>query len=231
MGKPPVKTTDLDLIIEKIRSEGIEAAESEAAEIRKKALAEASDIVAGAKKEADRMISDAEKSIMRKENTSRKALEFAARDSILMIRSYLENLIRKLVENECSSVIDKEFLKEMILKILDKWSESGEKMADGDIKIQVSDRDSRILRDILHSAISGRIASGLEIKPVPGLKAGFRISRSKDNFYHDFSDESIAEILSSFLSPDKKTLIDPERMDQEKTTDKNIDKKVNESEY
>lgn len=73
-----------------------------------------------------------------------------------------------------------------------------------------------ILRDILHSAISGRIASGLEIKPVPGLKAGFRISRSGDCFYHDFSDESIADILSSFLSPDIKALIDPEQRDQDR---------------
>ena len=211
MGKSSFETTNLDLIIEKIRSDGIEAGEAESLRIKDEARAEAENIISRARKEAETMLADAEKAISHKEHTSRKALEFAARDSVLMIRSYLENIFKKLVSNECTRVIDKNLLKEMILKILDKWSESG---VMDEIKIQISDEDSKNIRDILYASISDRMGSSLDIKPVAELKAGFRISKTGEHFYHDFSDESIAELLFFFLSEEVKELLDPASKEQ-----------------
>jgi len=206
MGKPEIETTNLDIIIEKIRSDGIEAAEKEGLRIKHDALSEAESIIKRAKIAAEILKADAEKEIAQKESISRKALEFAARDSILMIRSYLENLFKNLVRKKCSEVLSENLLKEMILKVTDKWSESA---TWEDIKVQISDEDNNRIIEILYSAISEELESGLEIRPVPDLKAGFRISKKGENFYHDFSDESIAEILMFFLSSEIKEMLDP----------------------
>lgn len=211
MGKPEIETTNLDIIIEKIRSDGIEAAEKEGLRIKNDARSEAENIINRAKIAAEILKADAEKEIAQKENISRKALEFAARDSILMIRSYLENLFKNLVKKKCSEVLCENLLKDMILKITDKWSESA---TWEDIKVQISDEDSNKIKEVLYSAISEKMQSeevepGLEIKPVPDLKAGFRISKKGENFYHDFSDESIAEILMFFLSSEIREMLDP----------------------
>ncbi|WP_027358090.1 hypothetical protein [Desulforegula conservatrix] len=211
MGKPEIETTNLDIIIEKIRSDGIEAAEKEGLRIKDEARADADNIIKRAKIAAEILKADAEKEIAHKENISRKALEFAVRDSILMIRSYLENLFKNLVRKKCAEVLCENLLKDMILKVTDKWSESA---TWEDIKIQISDEDSNRIKEVLYSAISeeiksGKVVSGLEIIPIPDLKAGFRISKKGENFYHDFSDESIAEILMFFLSSEIKELLDP----------------------
>jgi vacuolar-type H+-ATPase subunit E/Vma4 len=206
MGRPETEISHLDLIIEKIRSEGILVAETEGLKIRAAARAEADRITAAASREAQQLILDAEKTIRQTENISRKALSFAARDAILMIRSYTESLLKALIQTASAEALDESLLKPLLLKIIDKWVASG--FAEG-ITLHLSDADHRHLRGVLHSVLAAAMSGGLEIKPVPGLKAGFRISKTGEHFYLDVSDESIAETLMAFLSSEIKTLLDP----------------------
>ncbi|MFH0728556.1 MAG: hypothetical protein V2B19_19735 [Pseudomonadota bacterium] len=214
MGQPEIEISHLDTIIEKIRSEGVLAAETEGLKIKNTALAEAGRIMGEAKKEAERLISDAEKTIHQKEMISRNALAFAARDSILMVRSYLETLFKDLIRKECAGALDEPLLKTVILKIADHWVASG---LEERITLQLSDEDYRNLGKVLFSAITADMSAGLEIKPVPGLRAGFRISKTGEHFYLDVSDESIAETLMFFLSSEMKALIDPVMTEKGKT--------------
>lgn len=206
MGKPETDISHLDIIIEKIHSDGVLAAEMEGEKIKASARAEAQRIIAEAQKEAELLIAEAEKQIRQKETISRNALSFAARDAILMVRSYLESLFTHLIRKECARALDASLLKAVILKIIDGWIASG---LEESITLQLAPEDEKNLREVLYWAISARIRSGLEIKPVPGLTAGFRISRTGEQFYLDVSDESIAETLAFFLSSELKTLLDP----------------------
>jgi vacuolar-type H+-ATPase subunit E/Vma4 len=206
MGKPETEISHLDIIIDKIRSEGLLAVETEGLKIKEAAKAEAGRIIAGAKNEAQMLISDAEKAIQQKEEISRNALTFAARDAILMVRSYLETLFKSLIRKQCAQTLDEPLLKTIISKIIDNWVASG---LEESITLQMSNEDYRDLGKVLYSAITAEMSAGLEIKPVPGLKAGFRISKTGEHFYLDVSDESIAETLMFFLSSEIKTLLDP----------------------
>jgi V/A-type H+/Na+-transporting ATPase subunit E len=206
MSKPETEISHLDVIIEKIRCDGILAAETEGLKIKSAANAEAEKIIAGARNEAQRLLSDAEKTIRHKEEISRNALAFAARDAILMVRSHLETLFKGLIRKESAKALDESLLKAIILKLIDHWVASG--LAES-ITLKLSNEDHRNLGDVLNSAITAQVRSGLEISSVPGLKAGFRISKSGEHCYLDISDESVAETLMFFLSSEIKTLLDP----------------------
>lgn len=197
MGKPEIETTNLDIIIEKIRKDGIETAEKEGQRIREEALIEAQQIISEANTAAEKMISKAEGKIAQKENLSRKALSFAVRDSILAIKVYLEKFSSELLRNKCAECLDPQFLKTIIIKVIEKWPDEA---SAGNLEILVSEKDMNELKKAFLSALSGEVSRGIEIKPVSALSAGFRIHASGDNHYHDFSDESIAEILQCFLS-------------------------------
>jgi V/A-type H+-transporting ATPase subunit E len=43
--------------------------------------------------------------------------------------------------------------------------------------------------------------SGLDVRPVSGIAAGFRIGEKGGAAYYDFSAESIGELLSAYLNP------------------------------
>lgn len=206
MSKPETDISHLDVIIGKIRSDGILAAETEGRKIKAAASAEAEKIISEAKREAQRLISEAEKAIRHKEEISRNALAFAARDTLLMVRSHLETLFKGLIRKESAKALDESLLKTIILKLIDHWVASG--LAES-ITLELSSEDHRNLGAVLNSAITAHIRSGLEITPVPGLKAGFRISKTGEHCYLDVSDESVAETLMFFLSSEMKTLLDP----------------------
>jgi len=206
MGKPETEISHLDVIIEKIRSDGILAAETEGLKIKAAANAEAEKIITAAGNEAQRLISEAETAIRHQEEINRNALAFAARDAILMVRSHIEALFKGLIRRESAKALDGSLLKSIILKLIEHWVASG--LAES-ITLELSNEDHRDLGEMLKSAIAAHIRSGLEITPVPGLKAGFRISQTGEHFYLDVSDESVAETLMFFLSSEIKTLLDP----------------------
>jgi vacuolar-type H+-ATPase subunit E/Vma4 len=195
----------LDILIEKIRSDGIRSAEKEAQRIRDEAKMEGQQIIFAAQKEADRLILEAQNVIQKKEGISRKALEFALRDAILQIRSSLDSLMKHLLQIECTKVFDESLFKSLILKMADQLLGF---TPEEKISIQLSQEDHRNLATKLYTAITSEIQGGLEIKPCLNLKAGIRISKSEAHYYYDFSDESIAETLAGFLSLEIKEILD-----------------------
>lgn len=206
MGKSDHETANLDLIIDKIRSDGIDAAEKEGLRIKKEALAEAEKIVSEAKKMAERLISEAEKEIKKKEKNSRNAIEFAARDSILAIRSYLEKIFHNIIKTKCAQTMTGDFLETAIIELLSKTPESEKK----GIQISLSEENHKSLSKAFYSAIDEKMREGIEIRPIQDISAGFRISRDCDRFYNDFTDETIAEILGIFLAPELRMILDSE---------------------
>jgi len=92
MKTPENSKTNLSDLIQKIKSEGIEKAERKSEEIIKEARLAASEILNKARHNAASITEEAEESIRKKESISKIALEQAARDIILSIRTSITNL-------------------------------------------------------------------------------------------------------------------------------------------
>jgi vacuolar-type H+-ATPase subunit E/Vma4 len=84
-------------------------------------------------------------------------------------------------------------MKEMILKIIDDWEK-------GDVEVTVNEADQAALETVLFTGLAEDVKQGLIIKTGSNVAGGFRIGMKDENVYYDFTDDSIAAILKSFLN-------------------------------
>lgn len=184
----------LDSLIEKIKSEGIESAQKESNEIIEKARQAAADIVAKANKEAEDIKAKAEARAQAFQANAELAIQQAARDGELLFKSKITHLFDAVFKREVKSTLKPDFMKAMILKIVDEW-----KGAAAAITVNDADRDK--LEHVLFAGLAEDVKKGITIKPSSNVSGGFQIGVQDENVYYDFTDESVAAILKSFLNP------------------------------
>ncbi|MCR4289357.1 MAG: hypothetical protein NUV86_03745, partial [Candidatus Scalindua sp.] len=97
--------TNLNDIIQKIKSEGIGEAERKSEAIINEARLAASEVLNKAGLDAASIIEKAEETIKKKESISKMALEQVARDIILSIRISITEIFDSLVKKEYQNVL------------------------------------------------------------------------------------------------------------------------------
>lgn len=192
----------LEHLIEKIKSDGIEEAKKSAAEITgaakkeadsliKKAKADAEEIVANAKIEADKLKSNAE-----------SALKQASRDTVLVTKEKLLKLFDAAFKKELGQNMSTEFVKDLILKIIESWGR------DKNLEVLVSDKDLKQLKELVFLKGRKELQETVTIKVDKGISKGFRVGLKDNDVYYDFTDESIADFLGEFLNPGIREILD-----------------------
>ncbi|MFP4565490.1 MAG: V-type ATP synthase subunit E [Spirochaetaceae bacterium] len=187
----------LNEIIETIKSEGVESAERRAAEIRKKAEEDADKTIKDAEKRAREIVDDARAEAQKLEASGKQALTQAGRDLILNLQKRITTLFDAVVAKATGEAYSSDAVSEAVVALIKGWTE--QKTSDLRILLPESQRDK--VESHLRSKLAEEIKAGLEIKPVEGIDAGFRISVKDGSVYYDFSSEGIAEVLSAYLNP------------------------------
>ena len=185
----------LENLIEKIKTEGVQGAQKESDEILNTAQKEAEEIIANANKEAEDTVSKGEAKAQQFQDNAELAIQQAARDGELLFKSRITELFDRVFKRSVQTTVSPEFMKEMILKILDEWKD------DSEVEITVSDKEKDQLEKVLFSGLQEDVKQGITIKPSSNISGGFQIGMKDENVYYDFSDESLADILKSFLNP------------------------------
>jgi V/A-type H+/Na+-transporting ATPase subunit E len=183
----------LESLIEKIKSEGVEGAQKESQEIVDKGKQEAAEIVAKANKDAEELVAKAEAKAQQFQVNSELAIQQAARDGELLFKGKITDLFDAVFKRTVNSTLAPDFMKEMILKIVDEWKGS-------DVEVTVNDADQSNLEQVLFAGLAEDVKKGITIKPSSNVAGGFQIGVKEENVYYDFSDDSIAAILKSFLN-------------------------------
>ena len=191
--------TNLNDLIQKIKSEGIEEAEMKSEEIIKEAKLSASEILNKAGLEATAIIEKAEEGIRKKEGLSKIALEQAARDIILSIRTSLTEIFNSLIKKEYQDVLSGETLETVLIKLIEGWQKN--EMGDTDIELLLSESDRDTLFEGFLSKLKEEIKSGIELKAHPDIEGGFRVGTKNSHVYYDFTDEGITSVLAEYLNP------------------------------
>ena len=191
--------TNLNDLIQKIKSEGIEEAESKSEEIIKEARLAASEILHKARQEAASITEEADENIRKKEGISKMALEQAARDIILSIRTSLTGIFNSLIKKEYQNVLSGKTLETVLVKIIEGWQKN--EMGDADIELILSESDRDTLFEGFLSKLKEEIKSGIELKVHPDIEGGFRVGMKDRHVYYDFTDEAIADVLAEYLNP------------------------------
>jgi len=186
----------LESLIEKIKKDGIEEARRGTEEIIQKANKKAGLIVEEAKNQAEKILDDSRKEAERLKDNTESSLRQAGRDLALASREQIVNLFDRILKRSISKELSPDFMKQLIIKIIDKWSPRKE-----EVEVLASEKDKRKLEELLLSQLKQEAKKTIEIKISKSVDKGFRIGLKGEDAYYDFTPESILECFKKMLNP------------------------------
>ncbi len=184
-------------LIDKIKNEGVLAAETEAEKIISEAEAKAAQIIKAARTRAESEQTQAEKEIEQQKAAGIAAIKQAARDVLIGLDKELTKRMEAVIIESVDTAMTTELTEKIIVEMVNAWAEKGEE----GIRVVLSSKDAERLKESLKGKFSQGLKDGVEIIPSAKFDKGFRIGGSSGVLY-DFSKESIAEVLAQALSPD-----------------------------
>lgn len=182
-----------DLII-KIKREGIQAADERAKEIEELARTQAKGIMDDAKQEAERIIAEARKNTERMQAAAETALKQAARDTALVLRKELENMLKKVALSEVGETLSRERLGDIIKDVVSQ-------SAARNVQVKLNPADAEALSHGLIPQLQAELKKGISLVPADGIGKGITISFDEGKSSFEFTDKALAEYLTNYLNP------------------------------
>jgi V/A-type H+-transporting ATPase subunit E len=187
----------LQELIEKIKKDGIESASKETARLKQEAEAEAQRIIEAAKKEAEDIVRRSKQDAERSEKAGVSALEQASRNLVLAFKAEIQGLLDKLTAEVVSSSYSADMVKGILPDLIKNWA-----VKDTDsLTVILSEEDLKKLDDAFKSMLSSTLKGGVDIKSEKSVGGGFRIAEKDGSAFYDFSAETVANMLSTYLNP------------------------------
>lgn len=188
---------ELKSLIEKIQVEGVQAAEEKAKVILDEAKRKAEAIVEKAMADAQKLIQEANERIAKVEEASSLALKQAGRDTLISLRKEINALLDKIMRTSIQEALNIQELGKIITGLI---KEVSHKHKEG-IEITLKKEDvARIEKEFL-SELKDEIRKGILLNPSEEILAGFLISFDSGKSHFDFTDNALADYLSSYLKP------------------------------
>ena len=187
----------LQELIDKIKKDGIESASRETSRLKQDAEAEAQRIVETAKKEAADILEKSKQDAGRAEKAGIAAVEQASRNLVLVFKGEIQAFLNKLVTEAVSSSYSIDVIKGILPDLIKNWAV---KNTDS-LSVVLSEGDLKKLDDAFKAKLSSSLKNGVELKPDKAMGGGFRIVEKDGSAFYDFSAESVANMLSAYLSP------------------------------
>lgn len=181
----------LDQLIETIKSEAIEAAETKAKTIIENAQKEAKMIVQNAVAKKDSLIKSGKEEAEATLAKGKKALQQAARDLSITLQNEIKSLLDAVLLNEVEGAFSPELVNKAVLKVVEQ--------IDGNTEVQLPESMVQDVADYIHKQLkdSKRLPS---IKGNSNLVKGFSVSKSDEGWSYRITPQEIAEVLSTHLS-------------------------------
>lgn len=203
-------------LIDRIRDQGVQAAQREADRILSSARQQAADIVAQAKAEAEAAQAKARTEIEAHRASSQEALKLAVRDTVLDLKARVmarfEEFVKRLV---VSATRDEELVRSIVLVLAGRAAE--EFIKDKEIEVRVSrslvgggttpEFKKEGKRAILGLS-SDMLREGVELVPDSEIEGGARVRLVKDKLEIDLSDRAIARMISQRLLPRFRSILE-----------------------
>ncbi len=190
----------LQELIDKIKQEGVQAAEQKAREIEAEAQKKAEVLISQAQGQASQLIDQAHKECQKLTQTTRTALKQASRDTLLELKTQIQRILERLVLTQVTASLAPEVLAHILEGLIKKSLEH--KIGPENINIVLSPADLEKLKKGFIAKLHQELKKPIEFRSSDDIKGGFTISFDGGKSSFDFSDASLAEYLSGALSPE-----------------------------
>ena len=122
----------------------------------------------------------------------------ASRDIIVSLEEEIKTLLSALLKSCVAESTDAAFLAGLIEKLTVAYASGKGEVTK--LEALVSKDDCDKLEALAKSKLAGKFKDGITIKPVPGIEAGVQVSFNGEAVFHDFTSESIVEMLSGYVN-------------------------------
>jgi V/A-type H+-transporting ATPase subunit E len=185
-------------LIDQIKKDGVEAAESEAQAILKAANDEAEKIILSAKAEAERILQESKKENERMVKSSEDAIRQAGRNLLISFRESVTRELNAIIGENVTAVYSSDAFADLIISIVESWAKKPDAE---DIAVILNTQDLNKLEETLLAVLKEKMLKGITLKANDNFDGGFRIAVNNDSAYYDYSAEAVVDMLSNYLSP------------------------------
>ena len=198
-------TQQVQELINKIKSEGVQAADEKAKEIESQAKKNAEQIVTDAKKQADQLILQANEEAKKVKELTHMALQQAARDTLLSVKKQIKEILHKIVVTDVGDALTTETLSQIVETIVSKFVD--DKSAEQNIHVTLSAHDLKVLRDGFVTKLQKHLKQPVRLQSAQDVGKGFTISFDGGKSSFDFTDESLAAFMSAYVNAEVAALL------------------------
>lgn len=188
----------LEQLIEKIKNDGVKAAQEENDAILAQANAQAEQIIAEAKAEAEALLRQAREENDRLVRVSEEAIRQAGRNLLLSFRESVAKELEAVTGRQMSQAYTPQALEQLIPQVVAQWAAQPEVE---DLAVLLGPDDLAALEGSLQAALKQRLLEGVTLRPSNAFDGGFRIAVNGGTAYYDYSASAVTEMISAYLSP------------------------------
>ncbi|MBE9488421.1 MAG: hypothetical protein IMY73_04475 [Bacteroidetes bacterium] len=190
--------TKIQELTDKLYEEGLQKGKAESQRLIEEAEAQSKKIVADAKKKATEIVEEAENKSSVLSNNTLKEMNLATKQALADVKQTINELLTKSIVSPQtkSSFKDDNFIKELILNIVQEWSKTG----DINAQVQIPEDKVKNINDFITSSVKEHLDKGISIKG-SNIKEGFRIAKTGESYYINFTDKEFDAFFSAYVRP------------------------------
>ena len=192
-------TDQVQQLINRIRHDAVQAAQTQADEVLAKARAEAERLLAEARQSAAETTRTAERQAKEMHERGAQTLRLAARDLLLKVGQQIEVLVESIVAEATAKTLNAEVIEQMLLHLAKSFAENG--IAEGQIQVSIGNTDRERLTQFVMLELRQRMEQGVNLHIDTHLGTGFRLSYAGGTVHHDFTAPAIAQALAQVVRP------------------------------
>lgn len=188
----------LQELIDQIKRDGVEAAESEAEAMLKAAKEEAEKIISDAQAEANKILLHAKNENDRMVKSSEDAIRQAGRNLLISFRESVNRELKAVMEENVVAAYSSESMAKLIVTVVEHWANNPDAE---NVSVILNSEDLQELEGTLLAALKEKMLQGITLKSNDNFDGGFRIAVNNGSVYYDYSAEAVVDMLSDYLSP------------------------------
>ena len=196
---------ELQSLLTRIHSEGVDRAQAQAAEIVSAAQEKARAIVTAAEQQSTEITAAAERDSLVFMERSRQTLDQVARDFLISVEKSVEAFLAASVQRVVGEALTPETMAQMVVRLAEAYGR--EELRESRVELLLSPEDQEEFVELALGSYRERLGGGVEIHPGMNIRRGFRVALSGGKVYHDFTQEALAASLSQLLKPPLKEIV------------------------
>ena len=185
-------------LIDQIKKDGVNAAETEAMAILQEAEAKAEKIIADAKAEAEKLLAAAKADCERMVKSGEDAIRQAGRNLLISFRESVTRELGLILSENVSKLYSGEDFAKLVTDVILAWAKRPEA---SELSVVMNSADLEKLEKTVLSSLKDRISKGVTLRANDNFDGGFRVAVGEGGAYYDYSAEAVVDMLSSYLAP------------------------------